>query len=564
MDLFENLQMIKESKPIASLPISNTVSLNVYDIRHSVNDEILVGYDENNAEWVEINYTDGDAHPYFMFNGERHSTDFFTKNESKETLIERNELSVSEYNKLKIALNKNNNMKANFILHPGKVEANDYKMRISIYGAFRSFEKTKKAFYTYSSNNELTNDQVTKEGVGALLYYVYINLIDESIKFNNIGYNYELDRYLSNYEKRLISDDSLKHGELDLENLKASILEVAEKSKNDLEQVLLSKNFIYNLSGKRKTKNADSPEYNLDLENANLEDEILKEDFDPSMPNWLMKAIKMKNSNSGGHKDLNYTMAFDTMKWQVEPFPEKGKINNIGDNEYIALLIDKSGDLHEGNYVVYFPAAYIGNDETIMINGRNRRIDSMSLRALAPYVKEYAHTVNSNDSFIGVRNKQKDRGVAKDGSIDRINDNGWRYGYADKIDKSGYIVDPNKYKRLLAQMKSDEYAERLEDVYIVLSDLKTKLTAYASQDEMIPDAKEDRFKSRTVSVNKFTKGFKYYEEAIRNYQYATEELDSISKGEKGRWGSEAVHTFTKYLADAEVNITNCLDIIETE
>ena len=471
------------------------------------------------------------------------------------TLLERDTLSVSEYNKLKIALNKNNSMKANFILHPGEVNAFNYKMRIPIYGAFRSFEKTKNAYHSYSNKDTLTNDQVTQKGVGIPLYNVYINLIDESITFNDVGY-YGLDRYLKNYEQKLISDDSLRSGEIDLENLKASILEVAEKSKKDLSQALLSKNFIYNLSGKRKTKNSNSPEYNLDLESA-----VLKEDFDSSMPNWLMRAIKMNNyeHNKGNHKDLNYTMAFDTMKWKVEPFPEKGKLDNINDDEYIALLVDKSGDEHKGEYTVYFPSAYIGNNETIEINGRNRKIASMSLRALAPYVKEYAHTIDSFDSVIGVRNKQKDRGIAQSGSIDRKSKNyNWRSG--DKLDKSGYIVDPNKYKRLLAQNKHTEYADRLNDLFIVLSDVRTKLKDFMAGDDVIPTPGEKDY-SRDRNFNKGSRAYKEYSNSLNSYSNALSVLEKIKNGQRDYW-SESFETFEQAVKSAEKYAVNCLNILE--
>jgi len=471
-------------------------------------------------------------------------------------LHERDVLSVSEYNKLKIALNKNNSMKANFILHPGKIETNEYKLRLTIYGAFRSFEKTKNAFRAYGNNRDLTNDQVTREGVGIPLYNVYVNLIDESIKFNDVGYYFEIDRYLKNYEQRLISDNSLRPGDLDLENLKATILEIANTSKADLEQALLSKNFIYNLTGKRKTKQSDSPEYNLDLENA-----VLKEDFDPSMPNWLMRAIKMNNNKKGFgyHKDLNYTMPFDTMKWTVEPFPEKGKLDNIGDDEYIALLIDASGDEHNGDYIVYFPSAYIGNHETITINGRNRRIDSMSLRALAPYVKEYAHTVGYEKSIIDVRQKQQDRAIAKDGSIDRGSDE-YSYWGNDTRDKSGYIVDPNKYKRLLAQNKHGEYANRLNDLFVVLSDVRTKLKDFMASDDIIPTPGVKDY-GRDRNFNKGSRAYKEYSNSLNEYGNALAILEKIKNGEKD-YGSESFDSFERAVKNAEKYIVNCLTILE--
>ena len=474
-----------------------------------------------------------------------------------EALTERKELSVSEYNKLKIALNKNNVMKANFILHPGSIKEYDYKLVMSIYGAFRNFEKSRQSIHVYDRNT--TNDQATKLGVGVRLYDVTINLIDEAIDFTDTRYTYDIERYVDRYNDQLIKDGLIKDSEMDFKSLVNAIVDVANKSKADLESALRSKNFIYNLTGKKKINYDSSKEYNLDLENT-----MLTEDFDPSMPNWLMRAIKANNANkSRGHKDLNYDLPFDTMKWTVKPFPEKGKLDTIGDNAYIALLIDKSGDNHRGEYIVYFPAAYIGSDETITINGRNRYIRSMSLKALAPYVKEYALSVASTGSKTNVRQKQADRNDSKSGSIDRIGkEDRPYYAYVDTYDKSGYIVDPNKYKRLLAQMKSDKYAERLEDLYVVLSDLRSKLRDYMSQDDVIPDPKQDRYASKRASMNTVNSAYKYYDEAIRYYQYATEELDKIASGSKGRFGGEAIDGFTKYLSTSEINIVNCLEIIE--
>ena len=473
-------------------------------------------------------------------------------------LLERDNLTVSEYNKLKVALNKNNAMRANFILHPGRVEVEGYKMRIRVYGAFRSFEKTKIAYHAaYSDSDSFTNDQITRDGVGVVLYNIYINLIDNSIKFGDVVHSYELDRYLSRYEDLLLDNGSIKSDELDLQNLKSTIIEVANASKIDIEQALLSKNFIYNLTGTRKTKQSSSPEYNL-----NLESTTLKEDFDPSMPNWLMRAIKLNNSNkSFSHRDLNYTMPFDTMKWEVEPFPEKGKLDTIGNNEYIALLIDASGDEHKGDYVVYFPAAYIGNYETITVNNRNRQISSMSLRALAPYVKEFAHTVGNEKSVNDVRQKRQNRAIAQDGSIDRTIDQD-DYWSRDIRDKSGYIVDPNKYKRLLAQNKQGEYSDRLDDLFLVLTDVRTKIKDYMSNDETIPSPGKKDY-SRDSKFNRGTRAYREYSEAINNYSDALEILEKIRNAEKDRWG-ESFEIFDDYVKQSEKHTVNCLNILENK
>lgn len=471
-------------------------------------------------------------------------------------LEERKILNVSEYNKLKVALNKHNTMKANFILHPGEIEEYDYKLKIKIYGAFRSFEQTRQSFHAYRDN--ISNDQASRDGVGVRLYDVYINLIDESIKFSDSFNNWGLDSYLKKYEKQLIDNQSISTGDMNLESIKATIDKVINQSKIDLEQALASKNFIYNLTGKAKTEPSDSKKYNLDLDVENI---TLTEDFDSSMPNWLMRAIKKHNAsrNIDGHKDINYNMPLDTLKWEVKPFPEKGKLDNIGNNEYIALLIDKSGDEHQGNYIIYFPAANIGNYETITINGRNRSISSMSLRALAPYVKEYAHTVDRVADIQDLRQKQQDRATSQQGLIDRKS-NEYDFWSRDIRDKSGYIVDPNKYKRLLAQNKQDKYADRLNDLYVVLMDVKSNLSSYMSNDDTIPSpGKRDYGKD-----NKFNKGsraYKEYSAALSEYSSALEYLDNIKAGEKDRWG-ESFEQFEKAIRAAEMRMVNCLNILE--
>ena len=485
-------------------------------------------------------------------------------NESKILKEDRDNLSVSEYNKLKMALNKHNSMKGNFILHPGEVRKpkDSYNLEIAIYGAFKNQEHSYNSRYVYRRDNDVKNDEATRDGVGVQLYFVYINLIDESIKTSNVD-RYYVNRYVARYQTYLTDNDIIKNGEMDIESLTDSIITTAENSKKDLEDALRSKNFIYNLISKRKVQPSDSTKYNLNLENEAL----LKEDFDPSMPSWLARAIKMKNTNSMGHQDYNYKIPFDTMKWTVEKFPEKGKLGDIGNGEYIALLIDASGDEHKGDYIVYFPAAYIGNNESIYINGRNRRIDSMSLKALAPYVKEYAHAIDTSNSVKDVKQKQINRANAKSGSVDRIDKTDrYSYGYNTKFDKSGYIVDPDKYVKLLAQIHQQDYANRLEDLYVVLSDVKNKIKDFVSADDFLPDAKDDASAYTVNSKSKsryFTQISNNYNDAISNYKYALGELDNISKSKNADWSNTPAYVeFNKYVKRSEEATVKVLDIID--
>lgn len=464
------------------------------------------------------------------------------------TLKERAFLSRTEYNKLKIALNKNNPMKGNFILHPGRLEQDNYKLMISVYGAFKNYEQQNMSRFdkTPASNR-------SQNGLGMELYRIYVNLIDNSIKFSSDYFSsYSAENYIRRYINTLVDKGELNNkDEINAKHLLDSIREAAEKSKEDVEKLLTSKNFIYNLSG--KAKHGEDGDYNLDLN----ESKTLTEDFDPSMPNWLKVAIRdLNSSRNSNHKDYSFNYPLDTLKWTVEPFPEKGKLGDIENNEIIALLIDTTGDRHEGFYKVYCPALSIGYDETITINARDRKISNMSLRALAPYVKEFAHAINSSKNRQDVRDKMQDRQDSRKDSIERLDvKDYWRHTY-DKLDKSGYVVDPNKYKRLLAKNNADKYAQQLEDLYAVLNDCKSKLNNYISTN--MPDPKEGGY---TAKYSIIKKAIDRYSWACGEYKSAMEELSVIQSGEKSYWG-EGFSRFKDDVHKCNLKVVELLDAID--
>lgn len=68
------------------------------------------------------------------------------------------------------------------------------------------------------------------------------------------------------------------------------------------------------------------------------------------------------------------------------------------------------------------------------------------------------------------RQKQMDRRDARSGSVERIDPNEFYYGAWDSdlsLDKSGYVIDKNKYKKMLAAVNKDSYVKYF-DAYINL------------------------------------------------------------------------------------------------
>lgn len=455
--------------------------------------------------------------------------------DAKKCVKESRDITPAEFNRLKFALNKNNTLKDAFVLTAvsklNRYKTDDYHLCLAVYGYFKDIEPIENA----------------RGGVGTELYTVTINLIDETIKVDDIANDFTLTRDVKAFYYRINGNDefySITSKYDGYTELIDEIKDIINKSKDDITKTLKSKNFIYNLSANKIFHKSDK--YTLDLDECST----LTEDFDPSMPNWLMRAIKIANNNHH-HADDKYDYELDKLKWIVDDIPEKGKITQYTDKGFLyAVLIDKSGDAQLGDYVVFAPQLHIGNCETITINGRNRRIDSMAMQALTPYIKEIAYTKLDNSEL---QQKRQDRLKARDGEPKRFDNLTKPLGK--DIDKSGYIVDPNKYTKLLAKLHLTDYSNRLSDLYVVLSNVKSKIKDFVNADDFLPDAKSTDSKylvDYSASARDFQSIYGDYTRAIENYKYAMEELDNIEKEKENYWGdTPAFETFNKYVNNSE-------------
>jgi len=55
-------------EPKAVVGISNTITLNIWDIRHGIDDEALVGFNNETPQWCVIHDTDHEG-CYFVYEG---------------------------------------------------------------------------------------------------------------------------------------------------------------------------------------------------------------------------------------------------------------------------------------------------------------------------------------------------------------------------------------------------------------------------------------------------------------------------------------------------------------
>lgn len=471
-------------------------------------------------------------------------------------LKERDYLSPNEFNKLKKVLNQNNSMRGNFILHPradsthNYYAASKYIYEIKVFGAFKTYEQTRKP-YGYRDNADVTYADTAKEGRGVELYSIYINLINQNIKFRD-EYDYNIKNYVDRYVRNLVNNNEVTENQIDINSLVEKIKEISKQSQIDIEKYINdSKSFIYNLT--KNFKNGKETDYNLDLNESSK----LTESFDPSMPNWLKVAIREMNTRNYRYgKSIGQSYSLDTLKWTVEKFPEKGKFDQISPNEIFALLLDESGEDNAGKYIVYCPKLGIGDFATMNVNGRERQISKMSLKALAPYVKEFAHAIDSTQDRDNVYNKRTDRIDSRRNMITRSDETPpyWEKGYRDA---SGYLVDPNKYKKLLAQNNADKYAKQLEDLYIVLNDTKEKISSFVSNN--IPDASAGIYNG---SYSKIRTIIDTYRDACGEYQDAIKSLDNVKTGSSATWEGEAYEVFTKHVEICNKIVAKIIELID--
>lgn len=459
-----------------------------------------------------------------------------------EKLEEKNAINPQTYIAIKRALNKENIYKDKFFLNTDVPEHSS--------DSFRFFMHLKCAFMDKVKDWELSQG---RNGVGVTVGNFIVNIIDETIDFK---WDYQT------------AEETMKRIMYNLPDLdEAEVTKIIEAGIENVKKLFGQKNFYYRLTNKRGNENRWD---NFNIKDEEVEPKVedaepLTEDFDKSMPTWLMKAIRQNNAAKGTGYSL---YPLDTMKWEITAPPISGKLPTQwgDDSTVIAVLIDISGEDRKGDYLVYSPLLRINNDATIYINNRNRRIETMSMKALAPYIKEFAIAKDAPISRRELINKKNDRAVDTDGSVKRVpyRDQAWNKMY----DKSGYLVDPEKYKKLLAQLHQDDYATRLEELYVVLSECKTKIKEFISKDDFLPDAKDDTspysvdYKSPSYKFKDISKA---YNQAVTLYRYALGDLEGIStQKQTGYFGGEAYKSFNKHLADAEIEIVKVLNIVDPQ
>lgn len=179
------------------------------------------------------------------------------------------------------------------------------------------------------------------------------------------------------------------------------------------------------------------------------ENNTLNEDYDPSMPNWL-KTAAIKGRSNWRAPRLDSNTQFRTLS--------KDELQNITKMAKQAQADGQLMFIRLGNSAFW----YEDRRWRQVLDYNNQRSEADMMAAINNEHNKASGCVTINwDRSLKINNTKADeRKDARKGSVNRYPD---RAGEKDwdgnvKFDKSGYAINPNKYKDMLRKIKQDNLA----------------------------------------------------------------------------------------------------------
>lgn len=218
----------------------------------------------------------------------------------------------------------------------------------------------------------------------------------------------------------------------------------------------------------------------------------LKEDLDPSLPPWLIKELKDENSPLKSFL-LERNVALDKVKFIQSDFPSTSnqvtKMKEMG--KWPIFLIN--------NRDIYMPGIYGDNNWDLKRNSRYKNIPMKDIIADSTDFGYIDLKLPSNLSLdIKAQRKQErkdviprgkgqylyketkyvpggydERGAYKSSHYEETGKQEWKLTKGQ--DKSGYLLNPDKYKNILDDIDLNNYSTILDKYYNKLNNLKNEI-----------------------------------------------------------------------------------------
>lgn len=237
----------------------------------------------------------------------------------------------------------------------------------------------------------------------------------------------------------------------------------------------------------------------LDLE-ADKRELELQEDFSPSFPKWLSKAIERDNIGdylSRQGIDLNKAEFIET-----DP-PVNGWDPKVKDPNLIKVFYLKTDNERYPHYQLYIPG-YYGDTKQFDLSGNYRGIQlkTYSMKQLANHAEAFGYIDISNSKNTNFKLRKERRDVQA-GDVNLKRDANKQYSKRDIVsypkdergftdwrnpilgdlkwvtnkgyDKSGYKINKDKYKEILKKLKAENYQAAIEETLNKLEDYRSRL-----------------------------------------------------------------------------------------
>lgn len=172
--------------------------------------------------------------------------------------------------------------------------------------------------------------------------------------------------------------------------------------------------------------------------------------------------------------DINFAGA----DFKTGEIPKKSTDEKLTDPRYQCFfLIEK-----DGKQQIYAPGL---NDKELTIIDPSKTFKYLSYAKIKPYIKDFCYVdlQEPNSTKSSIRNSRPERLPDSDRRYKTGTRNVPNHDYRN-IDKSGFIRDPNKYKKILAKNKASNYGQLLQDMYDNLTKYKDLLNIYTKNSNL--------------------------------------------------------------------------------
>ena len=294
----------------------------------------------------------------------------------------------------------------------------------------------------------------------------------------------------------------------------------------------------------------------LALQGKLLKENKLTEAFSDSFPDWLKKALQ-GSSKYNKPKLGNLNIAWDKAKYIPAELPASAGKDSIW--RLYRLPVYKLQTSGYNNKVVVYIPGLVDPELWDLNKGQYSKASNLSYKKLKELCTEYGY-IDLSDANINTSEKRRERASNKSDKDRRPEmgqhivwdtfDQKWEIRPASMgYDKSGYKLDPDKYKKILAQniaKQPTKMFDKLNDIYSKIETSKQKIQDKLNNSSVKDLSGEGKSSWTQNAMEDMSYALKYLSRATRSYTDLLSRIDEIiayrdsTQEQKENWLAKAI------------------------